>query len=105
MKIVPKAAGSKSRTSVARKYRVLGRVQGVGYRFFAQRLATKLGISGYIKNLCDGSVEVYAIGEESDLDAFKRQLAQGPIAASVASIEESEEAVRSDYNGFFIEHG
>lgn len=105
MRSVPKASRSGSQVKVARKYRVQGRVQGVGYRYFAERLANQLGIRGYVKNLGDGSVEVYAIGEETGLDAFKRQLAEGPIAASVTVIEESEEAVRSDYDGFFIEHG
>ncbi|MGH9430989.1 MAG: acylphosphatase [Terriglobia bacterium] len=81
-----------------------GQVQGVGYRYFAEKAATRLGIRGYVKNLWDGSVEVYAVGEESELEAFKRQLAEGPRAARVTEIEESEEVVRSDYRRFVVEY-
>src|SRR2546422_7507960 len=53
---------------VAKKYVVSGRVQGVGYRFFAERVAQELGMGGYVKNLWDGRVEVYAIGDEALLE-------------------------------------
>jgi len=105
VKQVTKLPKSQNQGRVARKYRVLGRVQGVGYRYFAERVANQLGIRGSVKNLADGSVEVYAMGPESDLDAFKSRLADGPIAASVTAVEESEEAVHSDYHGFFVEQG
>ena len=103
MNQVTKLPKNKSAVTVARKFRVRGRVQGVGYRYFAERVANQLGICGSVKNLADGSVEVYAIGAESDLNAFKSRLAEGPIAASVTAVEESDEAVRSDYQGFSIE--
>ena len=50
-------------TKLARKFIVSGRVQGVGYRFFAERCANRLGVSGYVKNCWDGTVEVYAVGD------------------------------------------
>jgi acylphosphatase len=90
---------------VARKYAISGRVQGVGYRFFAEHVANRLGICGYVKNLWDGSVEVYAIGDENSLEEFKRQLAEGPRSARVSNVEESEETVRKEYTDFMIEGG
>lgn len=52
---------------VARKYLISGRVQGVGFRFFAERWANQLGLSGYVKNCWDGTVEAYAIGDAAAL--------------------------------------
>jgi acylphosphatase len=94
-----------SKMKLARKYSISGRVQGVGFRFFAERVANQLGIRGYVKNLWDGSVEVYAIGDENSLEKFKRHLAEGPRSARVSNIEESEEPVRKEYTDFMIEGG
>jgi acylphosphatase len=88
---------------VARKYSISGRVQGVGFRFFAERVANQLGIRGYVKNRWDGTVEVYAIGDAKALDEFKRHLAEGPRSARVSGIEESDEPVRKEYTDFMIE--
>ena len=63
---------------IARIYVVRGRVQGVGYRNFAQVAATGLRIKGYAKNLDDGSVEVYAIGSEAALCELSGILSKGP---------------------------
>ncbi|MCJ7503779.1 MAG: acylphosphatase [Acidobacteriia bacterium] len=88
---------------VAKKYIVSGLVQGVGYRFFAERVANQLGICGYVKNLWDDNVEVYAIGDEASLEEFKRHLAEGPRSARVTAIEESDEPVNNRYTRFVIE--
>jgi acylphosphatase len=88
---------------VAKKYLIQGRVQGVGFRFFAERSAHQFGISGYVKNLWDGNVEVYAVGDLTRLEEFKRQLAQGPRSARVTHIDESDEPVDKRYNRFVIE--
>lgn len=90
---------------LARTYVISGRVQGVGFRYFAERVANKLGIRGYVKNLSTGSVEVYAIGDEPALEEFKRHLAEGPRSARVTGIEESDEAVSEEYSRFMIEDG
>ena len=66
---------------------VSGRVQGVGYRAFAQRKARELGLTGYAENLPDGRVEVVAEGEEDDLKRFLEFLRQGPRLAEVTSID------------------
>jgi len=93
-----------ARTSpTAKKYLIMGRVQGVGFRYFAERWASELGIVGYVKNLWDGNVEVYAIGDEFSLEEFKRQLAEGPRSARVTSVTESDEPLNRRYNRFLIE--
>ena len=94
---------AKTAPKIARKFLITGRVQGVGYRYFADRVASELGICGYVKNLWDGNVEVYAIGDAAALDELKRQLAEGPRSARVAGIDESDEPVDKRYNRFVIE--
>jgi len=89
--------------AVARKYVVSGRVQGVGYRFFVERVANQLGLRGYVKNLWDGNVEAYAIGDEPALAEFRRRLAQGPRGARVTAVEECDAAVEKKYTRFVIE--
>jgi acylphosphatase len=89
--------------AIARKYVISGRVQGVGYRFFAERVANQLGLRGYVKNLWDGNVEAYAVGEEAQLEEFKRRLAEGPRMARVSSVHESDEPIRKQYLRFEIE--
>lgn len=88
---------------VARLYLISGRVQGVGYRFFAEKEANRLGVRGYVRNLMTGAVEVYAIGESGTLKEFKRRLAKGPLGAQVDRIEESEDEVAGGYSRFVIE--
>lgn len=88
---------------LARKYLISGRVQGVGFRFFADHWATQLGLSGYVKNRWDGTVEAYAIGDAAALAEFKARLAEGPRSARVDNIQESEEQVNHRYKRFVIE--
>ncbi|GGM91179.1 acylphosphatase [Thermus composti] len=66
---------------------VKGKVQGVGYRAFAQRKALELGLSGYAENLPDGRVEVVAEGPKEDLEVFLQHLRQGPRLARVEEVE------------------
>jgi acylphosphatase len=93
------------RVKSARKYRISGRVQGVGFRYFAERAAHAQGISGYVKNCPDGTVEVYAIGDAPALEVFKHRLAEGPRSAWVEAVEESEMPVNERYREFLIEGG
>ena len=90
---------------VAKKYVISGRVQAVGYRFFAERVANQLGICGYVRNLWDDTVEVYAIGDEASLEELKRHLAEGPRSARVTGIQETHEPVDKHYSTFMIEGG
>jgi acylphosphatase len=93
----------KSDKKVAKKFVVSGRVQGVGFRFFAERWANQLGLCGYVKNLWDGNVEAYAIGDAVAVEEFKRRLAEGPRSAHVTAVEESDEPVDKRYTRFLIE--
>ena len=93
---------AKPNDKLAKRYLISGRVQGVGFRFFAEDWANQLGICGYAKNLWDGNVEVYAIGDAAALEEFKRRLAAGPHSARVTSLEESDEPVDKRYNRFEI---
>ncbi len=78
-------------------------MQGVGFRYWAQREATALKLVGYVKNLYDGAVEVYAIGSDAKLDQLRAVLEQGPLGARVSSVEESPAPVRN-YTVFRIEY-
>ena len=92
-----------SMVEIARLYVVQGRVQGVGYRNFAQVAATKLRVKGYAKNLDDGSVEVYAVGREGALNELSGILAKGPLWGEVRHVEQREAAVDARYVSFRIE--
>ena len=87
---------------VARRYFVRGRVQGVGYRFFAQRAAEQLGLTGWVRNLDDGRVEVYAAGPEEKLSEFSGMLWKGPRWSDVRGVEEQEAPVQK-HGSFEIE--
>ncbi len=91
---------SKPRT--ARRWLIRGSVQGVGFRYFAQRAASAFGVTGYARNLDDGSVEVYAAGSPEKLSDFSARLRQGPRLADIRGVEEQEAPVQQ-YGSFEIE--
>jgi acylphosphatase len=86
----------------ARRYFVSGTVQGVGYRFFVQRVAEKLDIGGYARNLFDGRVEVLAIGSTAQLDQLKSELERGPRSSSVSGVQEEEAQTSREYEKRFV---
>ena len=88
---------------VARKFVVSGMVQGVGYRFFAQRAAARHQVRGYVKNLADGRVEALAEAPEKAVEAFKHDLATGPAFSNVEHIEEIALEPTGLYSTFRIE--
>ena len=79
----------------ARRWWIRGRVQGVGYRYFAQKAAAELGLTGYARNLDDGRVEVYAAGPAGKLAALAPLLHRGPRWADVRGVEEQDAAVQN----------
>ena len=81
---------------------VRGRVQGVGYRWFASRAAQRLGVVGYARNLVSGDVEIHAQAEETVLDEFKEELRRGPHAARVSEVIEQDLPVSTNYSSFHI---
>lgn len=70
-----------------RGFRVRGRVQGVGFRWWARRRASDLGLSGTVRNRPDGTVEVHAAGEPETLHAFAAELEGGPPMARVEGVD------------------
>jgi acylphosphatase len=86
----------------AKQYLVRGRVQGVGFRWFVQRAADRLGIVGDVRNLPNGEVEVRAQADESVLDLFKRELRIGPPSAEVGEVMEQDLPVTDKYSSFQI---
>ena len=74
---------------IARRYVVRGRVQGVGFRWFVDHEARQLGLSGWVRNNLDGSVELLAMGSDQQLAALQQKLRQGPRAARVDAVHES----------------
>lgn len=72
----------------AARFLVRGQVQGVGYRWYALRQARGLRVTGYVRNLPDGTVEVVAqAGDSAALDRLQALLARGPDGAAVQSVE------------------
>ncbi len=87
----------------ARRFVVRGRVQGVGFRWFVEREAHMLGIAGWVRNNADGSVEVLAMGTRDQLVGLRSRLYQGPRAARVDDVHESEARPVTGLNTFRIE--
>ena len=71
---------------------VHGRVQGVGYRWWTEQAAARLGLDGWVRNRADGTVEILAIGGPAALEQFVQACRQGPSAARVAHIRRDEAA-------------
>lgn len=89
---------------ITKRYVVRGRVQGVGFRFFAVRAAGRHQVTGWVRNLPDGSVECLASGAPESLDAYRRDLERGPIAARVAAVDEMETGTHEDLAGFEVRY-
>jgi acylphosphatase len=87
----------------ARGYRVTGRVQGVGFRWWTQRIGRELGLGGHVRNLPDGSVEVHARGPAEAMEAFERALTQGPPAARVDFVQPVDPDSRTPADQFLME--
>lgn len=82
---------------------VRGRVQGVGFRWFVEREAHILGVAGWVRNNADGAVEVFAQGTRDQLSGLRSRLQQGPRAARVDAVEESDVPLTQGLETFRIE--
>jgi acylphosphatase len=92
--------------TLAKRFFVSGSVQGVGFRYFAERVALRLGAAGFVRNLADGRVEVYALGTAAQLDAMRSELRRGPRMARVDRVDENDAEMLPEYaNGFTVERG
>ena len=85
----------------AYRYVVRGRVQGVGYRYFVLHEARTLGVTGFARNLPDGTVEVIAEGSEEALAGFEVRLREGPAFSEVQALDREVVSPRAD-SGFHI---
>ncbi len=77
---------------LTRRVVVEGYVQGVGYRHFAYRAATRLGLSGWVRNRADGTVEALVSGAPDKVEAMLAELKRGPLGAHVRSVRLAEPA-------------
>lgn len=71
----------------ARRFLISGRVQGVAFRYFTERVACSLKITGWVRNLPGGNVEALAQGTEEALEIFYRKMREGPPAARVTDVQ------------------
>jgi acylphosphatase len=87
---------------VARKFVIAGRVQGVGFRMFAQDAAAIEGVHGWVRNREDGRVEVFVEGDQESVDRVERVLRRGPSGARVEGVEVEPATPTQRATGFFI---
>ena len=87
---------------VARRVLVGGRVQGVGFRVFAEAAAAREGVHGFVRNLPDGRVEAFIEGDQAAVDAVELKLRRGPAGARIESFEVEPAAPTHRATGFSI---
>ena len=81
---------------------VKGRVQGVYFRAYTQKQAVKLNVSGFVRNLSDGSVEIVACGHADELQKLVAWCHKGPILAKVSEVRVSPHQAHEHYEAFEI---
>ena len=79
-----------------------GRVQGIGFRYTAQDIAMSLGLTGWVKNLMDGRVEIVAEGKEEDLKEFLDKISKGPLGRYIANVDLRWEKPAKEFDSFEI---
>jgi acylphosphatase len=82
---------------------VKGSVQGVSFRWFARREASRLGLSGWVRNRLDGRAEVVVEGERSSLDLYLMELRRGPLLARVEDVDVRWDEATGEFGDFQIE--
>ncbi|MBI3050701.1 MAG: acylphosphatase [Acidobacteria bacterium] len=87
---------------VARRFLISGRVQGVGFRYFTEDVATREGVAGWVRNLPDDRVEAYVEGETEAVTRVERALRQGPRGARVDAVDVETQEPSGRYLDFTI---
>lgn len=87
---------------VARRFLITGRVQGVGFRFFTEDVASRECVTGWVRNLPDGRVEAFVEGEAEAVTRVERAIRQGPRGARVESVQVDTEEPSGRYTTFSI---
>jgi acylphosphatase len=82
-----------------------GHVQGVGFRWHVQRVASRLRLSGWVANTADGSVRVVAEGPLSNLEELMKDIRRGPPSADVSTVEIGWREATGSYQAFSIRGG
>jgi acylphosphatase len=80
-----------------------GHVQGVSFRYFTQEKALDLGLTGWVRNRYEGTVEVLAEGERADLERLLATLRRGPPSAFVTGVNFEWQLATGEYNGFRVQ--
>ena len=88
----------------SRRFRVTGRVQGVGFRFFVVGRAQELALNGFTRNRPDGSVEVFAQGPAEGLERLREALEEGPALARVEAVAVTDAPPEPGRTDFRIVH-
>lgn len=94
----PSEGGSLARVRIF----VSGRVHGVAFRYFTQKWATSLDVTGWVRNLADGRVEVLAEGDRESIDSFLGRLAEGPRQARIDAFDIRREEATGEFRDFRI---
>lgn len=84
-----------------RRYLIDGRVQGIGFRWFARAAARRLGVAGWVRNLPTGQVEAEAQGSAEEVEAFELELRRGPPGSLVTEFAVSEISDEADSPNIF----
>jgi len=87
-----------------KRFFISGRVQGVGYRFFAKHAASSLCLKGFVRNLSNEDVEIVAEGSQEQLDSFLEQLQIGPVLSKVIKVTSEEISLKEQFEKFEIRH-
>ena len=86
----------------ARSFRVSGRVQGVGFRYFTYDAARREGLTGWVRNTPYGEVEIWAEGDVEALGRFEASIHHGPGGARVRNVDRDVQPATGEYHEFFI---
>ena len=89
---------------IKKRFRIYGHVQGVGFRYFTWQYALKIGVTGFVRNLADGTVEVIAVGSESQIDALDAWLQHGPRTAIVDNVFVEDYLGEKEFTAFQVLH-
>ncbi|KAF1939592.1 Acylphosphatase [Clathrospora elynae] len=85
------------------QYKVEGEVQGVNFRSFTQKQAKSIGVTGFVANASDGSVQGEAQGSEDAIKQFVQRLHKGPSSASVSKVDQSDVSTKTGESGFNVQ--
>ena len=89
---------------IKKRFRIYGHVQGVGFRYFTRQYALKIGVTGFVRNLADGTVEVIAVGSESQIEALDAWLQEGPRTAIVDDVFVEDYLGDKEFTAFQVLH-